>query len=491
MKLAIIPKPSYYQEEKGSADMNVPIEEKLDGNMDSEAYILRIEKDRIVIQGGSEKALFYGRSTLEQVQMQCREQLPCLSIQDRPAFGFRSFHIDCVRHFVPIEELKKMIRIAAVFKMNYFHWHISNDQGWRIESKLFPQLHQIGAFRKGDHFGDYNSDKVQGGFYTREQVKDVVYFCETYGIEVIPEVDMPGHVTAILAAYPELSCTGNSVEVGTKGGIYRDILCAGKEETYIFLERLIGELLELFPGKYFHIGGDEAPKIRWKDCPACRRRMQREGLSDGQQLQGYLQNRIIAFLEKHNRKAIVWNEAAYGGNLNPKALVQLWTEDKEGKVAEHVKKGGQVILSNMMNCYCDYPYGFISLKSLYELNISPEELKDVMKEAFVHGENVIVGSECLIWTEFVRNMEKLERLCWPRYAASAEVGWCADTRAGYEDFANRLRVLYPVFEHYGIQSTPEAGWIPSEEEAEKQFSEFRKNFRPEDIKEIREAQNEV
>ena len=490
MKLSLIPSPVSYQEEEGSADINLKPQQQICPDMAREAYRLSIDPERILIQGGSAAALSYGAATLKQLLIQCKEALPCLTIEDEPAYAWRGFHIDCARHFMPVEELKKMIRMAAFFKLNRFHWHISDDQGWRIESVTFPELHRIGAYRNGDHFGQFNSDAREGGYYTRQQVKELVSLCADLGIEVVPEVDMPGHVTAILAAYPHLGCTGRQLEVGMKGGIFKDILCAGKDETYDFLEQLLEELLELFPGKYFHIGGDEAPKIRWNECPACRRRMEQEGLSTLKELQGYLQNRMIAFLEAHGRTAVVWNEALGGGNLNPKALVQLWTEDKERQAAAHLEKGGQVILSTMMNCYCDYPYGFISLKSLYELDTRPKELADAIAAAKARGSQPIAGSECLIWTEFIRDGDKLEQLSWPRYTASAEVGWCGEGRPGYDDFAARLKVLYPAFETYGIKATPQPGWIPSEEEKMKQFAEFKLNFRPEDLAEIREAQEQ-
>ncbi len=491
MQLSLIPRPKQVRMLEGTAAADIFEEYQIMEGLPQEAYQLEITTEKIFIQGGSKAALAYGRATLEQIRAQCQKELPCVSIADEPAFEWRAFHIDCARHFISLEELKKMIRMAALFKMNRFHWHFSDDQGWRIESKAFPRLHQIGAYRNGDYFGQYQKEGKEGGYYTREQVRELVAFCEELGIEVVPDVDIPGHVTAILAAYPSLGCRGEAMETAVKNGIFPDILCAGKEETYTFLEMLLDDLLELFPGRYFHIGGDETPKIRWKECPVCRRRMEKEGLSDIRELQGYFQNRMIAFLKSRGRTAVVWNEAVLGGNLDPEAIVQFWTEDRDGKLAAHMEKGGRIILSPMKNSYCDYPYGFLPLNSVYELNIMPEDLMEAAAKLQSRGRQGILGTECLVWTEFIRDPEKLEKLCWPRYTASAEAGWCGSDRPGYEDFAGRLHNLYFMFEKYGLAATPEEGWIPSEEERGRQLAEFMKNFPAEDLARIREAQAQI
>ena len=452
------------------------------------------------MEGGSARGIGYARTTFDQICRQYPEERPCLEITDAPAHHLRSFHIDCARHFFSIEELKKMACTASFFKLNMFHWHISDDQGWRIESRAFPRLHEIGAWRNGDHFGNYDSDEREGGYYTREEVRDLVAFCENLGIQVVPEIDMPGHVTAILAAYPNLSCQKNQVQVGMKSGIYRDIFCAGQEETSKFIETLLDDLLELFPGDYVHIGGDETPKVRWKTCPACQKKMEEEGLTSLQQLQGYMENRIISCLKKRGKTAIVWNEAAAGGNLDQDAIVQLWTEDKEGMTQAHVAKGGKVLLSTMMNCYCDYPYGFINTNRVYSLDTKPKELMDAAAQCLrqetktserAENTNAIIGTECLIWTEYVRTPKRLEELSWIRFCASAEVGWCGENRPGYEDFASRLKGLFPVFEEYGIHAEEPEGWVPSQEETMRQLMAFKQNLRQSDLDEMKEAQNEI
>lgn len=463
---------------------NMIPEEKICSGLKREEYRILILPEKILLEGGTETGLFYARTTLEQMRLYYGEALPCMELLDEPAFSYRSFHIDCARHYFPVEELKKMIRMAAVFKLNHFHWHISDDQGWRIESRRFRGLHEVGAVRKGDYFGRYNSDKTEGTYYTQSEVREIIEYCGQFGIEVVPEIDMPGHVLSILAAYPELSCTGEPVEVGTRAGIYKDIFCAGKEEVFIFIESLLDELLELFPGKYFHIGGDEAPKERWKECPHCQKRIKEEGLKNEQELQGYMENRIASWLLKRGRIPIVWNEAVYGGNLDAKAVVQIWTEDRDNKIKAHLQKGGRAIVSIVPNSYCDYPYGMHTLKDIYELNTAPSELGE-------YAYTNILGTECLIWTEFIRDNKRLENLSFPRFAASAEAAWCGQARPGYEDFKKRLEKLYPLFEKYGVQAAPPGAWVPDKETALRETEEFQANFSEEDREEARKAQENI
>ena len=480
VQIAIIPEPKkILAGEEGHADPVIR-ERKTDPDMGEEEYCLQLKKDGIWIAGGSEKACLYAESTLEQIRLQCGDALPCLTVEDCPAYSWRAFHIDCARHFIPADELKKMIRMSAHFKLNKFHWHFSDDQGWRIECRKFPLLHEIGAVRRGDHMGNYDSDETEDRYYTREQVREIVAYCGELGVEVIPEVDMPGHVTAVLAAYPQYGCRGEQILVETRAGIFRDILCAGKEETFVFIEQLLDDLLELFPGKYFHIGGDEAPKEYWSSCPLCRKRMEEEGLENLQQLQGYMENRITAYLKAKGRTVIVWNEAAYGGNLDPDTIVQLWTDDKENRLEQHMERGGKAVISIVKNCYCDYPYGITSLRDVYELEECPAGL--------TKAKDRILGTECLIWTEHVRDEKRLETLCWPRFAASAEVGWRGQDRPGYPSFETRMKRLLPVFKKYGICPEEAPGWVPAQEEAKRQKAEFEKNFSAEDRQEVEKMQ---
>lgn len=481
----MIPQPGKIQYLKGNVDKETPVEEKICPQLAEEEYHLHIAGGKVLLEGGSGKALFYARTTLGQLRLLHGDVLPCVDIQDKPAYAYRSFHIDCARHYFTVGELKKMIRMSAEFKLNYFHWHISDDQGWRIESKCFPKLHEVGSAREGDHFGNYDSDEPEPRrYYTRAEVKEIISYCAQFGIEVVPEVDMPGHVLAVLAAYPELSCRGEEVKVGMRAGIFKDIFCAGKEDTYTFIEKLLDELTELFPCRYFHIGGDEAPKEMWNTCPHCQKRMKEEHLNNAQELQGYMENRIASYLQAKGRIPIVWNEAVYGGNLDKEVVVQLWTEDKGNKIKEHLDKGGKAVLSMVDHCYCDYPYGMHSLRDVYGINMSPEELGE-------RGADSVLGTECLVWTEFIRDGRRLEEMCWPRFAASAEAGWCGMGRPGYEDFCGRLKALFPLFELRGIHATGEDGWTPDKAAAAEQTAEFQRNFPPEDLEEVRKAQEAI
>lgn len=469
MEYKLIPYPKSISPLKGRVPADAPVSQKVTRSLAKEAVNIRISDGKIEVEGGSGAALLYAQTTLDQLKRQFPDGIPGLLINDEPACSWRSFLIDTARHYIPVDELKKMIRMAAYFKLNRFHWHFSEDQGWRIECRRFPKLHEIGSRRAGDHFGNYCSDVPEGAYYTREETKEIVDYCASFGIEVVPEIDMPGHVAAILAAFPELSCTGEPVEVQTKAMINPLILCAGKEEVFTFMEQLIDDMLELFPGKYFHIGGDEAPKDCWKVCPLCKKRMEEEGLTDYNQLQGYFNNRIAAYLISKGKTPIVWNEAAEGDNLSPETVIEFWMGDKEGHVAKHLQKGGKVILANVKNAYCDYPYSMISLKDIYSMNTAPE---NYLPEG-------ILGTECLVWTEYIRNAERLETYCWPRFAASAEAGWSGENRPGYSSFAERMEALFPVFEDFGIQATPADWWTPEGEAAEKELDEFGKNFPPE------------
>lgn len=455
----------------------------IDEALGREEYRLTIDARGINISGGSEIALKYADYSLKQIvtaQSVKGHELPKTRVLDKPEYEIRSFHLDSVRHFIPVQELKKMIKMAAFFKFNNFHWHLTDDQGWRSESMLHPQLHLIGGLRMGDHFGNYSDDEPYSAFYTQQQLKEIVNYCAGYGINVVPEIDLPGHMTALLAAFPQFSCTGEELAVGTKGGIYEELLCAGNEDAFTFLFEVLGEICDIFPGKYFHIGGDEAPKTRWKACPKCNRRMLELGLRDMRELQGYYMNRVADFLASRGKTSIVWNEATYGGNLNKSVIVQEWIKSDNPGLSEHIAAGGKKILSPVDNAYCDYPYGMCSLKDVYMLDTSDES---------------IIGTECLLWSEYIRTTTHLETYAWPRYTASAECGWSGNRREineqGFEDFTKRLRVILPLFEELGMEYTDELYWVPDEAEAKRQTDEFNLNFAPHMIVEVHGDINEV
>lgn len=464
MELNLIPRPHTVRPEEGFAKDIVT--EALDGTLPREGYRLEATPRGIVLTAGSAQGLVWARNTLAQLRSQFPGEIPCMTIEDAPVCGIRAFHLDSSRHMLPLAELKKIVDAAAAFKLNTLHWHISDDQGWRIESGAYPLLHQLGAYRNGDNFGTHRSDAREGGYYTREEVREFVSYCHSRGLQVIPEVDLPGHVSAILHAYPHLSCRGEPVEVVTRAAITTEILCAGKEEVYTFLENMLEDLLELFPDPLFHIGGDEAPKTRWAECPHCKAKMEQLGLTSHRQLQGYFSGRIAAFLRRRGRRCIMWNDGAYGGGIDPDVILQVWFPDRDGALDDHIAKGGQIILSPVTPCYCDYPYGEHPLQAVYSLDLKPDYVK----------EDTLLGGECLTWSEFIRTPQRLQELAFPRFIALAEVLWCGDARGEYDDFRRRLRENLSLLESIGICPTPESGWDPDPEEARRQSGEFRLQF---------------
>ncbi len=470
MPLSLIPAPWRCTE----LDQIIPVrkvEERLNPELSAQEYRLMLTERECSLEGGSDAAILLGRATLEQIRLQCPDAFPVAFIEDKPSVEWRSFHIDSARHFWSMDELKKMIRTAWLFKFNRFHWHFSDDQGWRIESKRFPKLHELGSVRKGDHFGQDYSEAEEGAYYTRDEVKELVAYCAEFGIEVVPEIDFPGHTSAILHAYPEFSCDGEPVEVKTSQGIFYDVICAGNDDAVRFCCDLLDDMLELFPGEYFHLGGDEAPKTHWKNCPRCQARMKELGLSDLRELQGDFQNRLVAHLKERGRKAAVWNEACYGGNLDPDALIQLWTKDRSGRLPAQLETGNPVLYSPFRHAYCDYPFGLQTLRDIYNLETKPKEatLRD--------GSCPVIGTECLIWTEFIRTPERLEEYAWPRFAASAEAAWRGDKKPGYRDFTKRLRAFFPHFAELGIHAMPENGWTRFSKSTLRDTFSFAKNFR--------------
>ena len=508
-RVYLVPQPGIIRQMPGTCTEEKETVRRENASLGPEAYRIRIGEDQIVVEAGGKAGLFYADRTLEQLRFQCGGALPCLEIEDAPEYGYRSFHIDTARHYFPAGELKRMADAAASFKLNRFHWHFSDDQGWRIESRVFPRLHEIGARRSGDHFGAYSSDETEYRYYTQDEVRDMVSYCSGLQIEIVPEIDIPGHVTAILAAYPELSCTGKQVEVAASAGIFPEILCPGKEETFSFLFDLLDELCDLFPGRYFHIGGDEVPKTRWESCPCCRKRMEEENLSDTRQLQGYLANRAAAHLREKGKTVIAWNEAALGGNLDPGVVLQLWNDDpkdpalriygaerdENGKLtgpnqgigSKHIRRGGYVICSSMMGSYCDYPHAFISARKIYEADVIPQKCGDIQEEAKEH----IRGVEALCWTEYIRTAEELEAHAWPRYAAKAEVGWSGEGRPGYKDFAKRMRALYPYLKSKVPYAAPPEALSAGSLYSIREMISFAKNFSRQTISGFAEAQKEV
>lgn len=394
--------------------------------MAKEAYELQITPAGVTVEASCEQGIILALTTAAQLKDH-KDRLPCGKWQDAPRYSHRGLLLDCVRHFFPVSEVKRIIEQMSLVKMNVLHWMLTNDQGWRIESTRFPKLQE-----------------VSGDYYTQAQIRDIVDYAAARGIEVIPEVNMPGHITALLAAYPEYSCFGESVQLATTGGIYPIILCAGKEKTYTLIEELLDEVCELFPSKRIHIGGDEAPKREWKKCPVCQQKMQDEGLKSESALQGYFMNRVIAMLQKHGKQAICWNESLMGGNLSKNAMIQYWTVDQAESVKAFVEAGGQLIYSDMFSFYFDYPHVNTPLNRVYSDALVVDDMNVTDK---------VFGMECCMWTEHTKSCEAMEKLLFPRLYAFAEAAWSKEKN--YTDFVNRLKVFLAAHHPQEIALTPE------------------------------------
>lgn len=398
-------------------------------------YEIEISGSEISVSFADTEGKFYAEKTLEQLKNSA-EEIPDCIIKDAPCFSHRGFMLDPCRHFISVEDTKKVIDAAAYFKMNVFHWHLSDDQGFRIESKRFPLLNEIGSYRKNSLFGRTDEKKPHGGFYTHKQIKDIVSYCEERHIEVIPEIDLPGHTIAVIASYPELSCKNEKIDVCMKRGIFSEILCAGNERVYEFLSELFDEIIPLFPSKYFHIGGDEVPKKNWKKCDKCRQKMKEENLKNFDELQGYFMNRISEILHAHGKTPIMWNETLSSGKISADdVIVQHWLH-KRKCLEKFISEGGKYIESDFFFFYSDYPYDMTPLKKVYSFDAKKSEN--------------LLGTEMPLWSEYVRNFDKLSYMLFPRLCAVSEIAWTESENKCYERFHESLKYVYPYLEAKGI-----------------------------------------
>lgn len=415
-----------------------------------EGYRIRVQDGQITVTANTRAGKFYAMQTLRQV-MNGAPEIPEFCLCDEPVYEHRGFMIDCVRHFFTVDELKKMIDAAALYKLNKFHWHLTDDQGWRIQIDSYPLLTEIGSRRSGSHFDrEKNTREEYGGFYTKDEIREIVCYCADRCIEVIPEVDIPGHTCAAIAAYPYLSCTQEPIPVRVCGGIFRDILCAGKESTYDFVFQVLDEVMELFPSGKIHIGGDEAPKDRWNKCPHCRAVMEREHIADAEGLQGYFTNRVVDHLASKGIHATVWNDSLKSGNLKNSVDVQMWM-DRGGYAIRRANRGGKVIISDFSHYYMDYPYGLTPLDKTY--NFDP-----MLPGLSFEGEQNILGVEGALWTEHVPDFERLCYMAYPRFAAIAETGWSKADQKNVYDFERRFCASIPLLEEIGVKPAPMGKW---------------------------------
>ena len=409
--------------------------EKVENKFKKDEYEIEIRDGKISVKFSDEQGKFYAEKTIEQLKNSEEKISDCI-IKDSPGFSHRGFMLDPCRHFLSTDETKKIIDAAAYLKMNVFHWHLSDDQGFRIESKKFPLLNEIGSYRKNSLFGGTNENKPHGGFFTQEEIKDIVNYCKERHIEVIPEIDLPGHTIAIIASYPELSCRKEKIDVCMKQGIFPTILCAGNEKVYKFVYELLDEIIPLFPSEYFHIGGDEVPKKNWKSCDDCKRKMEEENLQNFHELQGYFMNRIAEFLLSRNKTPIMWNDTLKSGKINNKTtVIQHWLHNKD-IMESFIADGGKYIESDFFHFYSDYPYDMTPLKKVYNFKAKKTEN--------------LSGVEMPAWSEYIRDFDKLSFMLFPRICAVSEIAWTRNENKNYDRFYENLNHLYSYFKSQGI-----------------------------------------
>lgn len=427
-----------------------------------EGYQLKVTADQVVIAGPTEAGVFYGIQTLRKsipVVQGMDIALPAVEINDAPRFAYRGAMLDVSRHFFPVDSVKRFIDMLALHNINRFHWHLSEDQGWRIEIKSRPKLTEIGSKRAetviGHNSGKYDG-KPYGGFFTQEEAKEIVAYAADRHITVIPEIDMPGHMLAALAAYPELGCTGGPYEVWKIWGVSEDVLCAGNDETLKFIDDVLGEIIEIFPSEYIHVGGDECPKVRWKTCPKCQARIKALGLKTDKQhtaeerLQSFIINHAEKFLNDHGRQMIGWDETLEGG-LAPNATVMSWRGEAGG--IEAAKQHHDVIMSPNTYLYFDYYQskdvdqepeaigGYLPLERVYSYEPMPASLTP-------EEQKYIKGVQANLWTEYIPTFSQVEYMELPRMAALSEIQWSAPEKKDYQNFLSRLPQLVDVYDVY-------------------------------------------
>ena len=450
-----------------------PAKKNIKGNQ-VPRYSLNIQQNSILLEGSSSEAVFNGVQTIIQLLPTKNGpiRISCIKVNDEPRFQYRGLHLDVGRHFMPVDFIKKYIDYIALHKMNYFHWHLTEDQGWRIEIKKYPGLTEIGAWRNGTIIGPYpgsGNDKTKhGGFYTQEEIKEIVKYAEDRFVTIVPEIEMPGHGSAAIAAYPELSCfpqeptinyfpkncewygdsTGKQVQ--QTWGVFDDVFCAGKENTFNFLENVLDEVIALFPGKYIHVGGDECPKDNWKRCPNCQKRIKDNKLKDEQELQSYFIRRIQKYLKSKDKILIGWDEILEGG-LAPKAIVMSWQGEVGGITAAKAKHN--VIMTPGDYCYLNNSQsenedsididGYLPLEKVYGYEPIPAALHEKQ-------EKFILGAQGSIWTEYMKNTSIVEYMIFPRLSALSEVLWSSKEKRNWNDFEKRLQFQ---FKRYGLWKT--------------------------------------
>ena len=430
-----------------------------------EGYVLTVSEKGITIEGGSSAGVFYGIQTLR--KSIASRQIPAAVVTDAPRFVWRGMHLDCSRHFFSVDFVKKFIDLLALHNMNRFHWHLTDDQGWRIEIKKWPKLISIGSQRSGTIIGtnsDIDDGIPYGGYYSQDEAREIVAYAAARHITVIPEIDMPGHMLAALASYPELGCTGGPYQVGHYWGVYKDVLCVSNERVYQFVEDVLSEIMDIFPSEVIHIGGDETPTDKWQQCPKCQALNATFGKPTGQSeefspltshlspLQAHFTKRVFDFLTAHHRRALGWDEILDGSPQD--AMIMSWRGTEPG--AKAAETGHDVVMTPTTFCYFDYQQvedtqfepsrcgGFIPIEKVYSLDPAPDSLSTAAREH-------ILGAQANLWSEYMTNEAMVEYQALPRMSALSEVQWTKPERKDYEAFKERLTRLTALFELYHYQ----------------------------------------
>ena len=467
---------------KGMSCIELSVSPKI---VDYEGYVLTINKKGITIAGGSAAGVFYGIQTLRKAIVNARQSqhvteltnkpsassaappftlLNPVVITDAPRFSWRGMHLDCSRHFFPVAFVKKFIDLLALHNMNVFHWHLTDDQGWRLEIKKWPKLTTIGSQRSGTIIGtnsDIDDGIPYGGYYTQAEAREIVSYAAARHITIVPEIDMPGHMLAALASYPELGCTGGPYQVGHYWGVYKDVLCVSNPRTYEFVQDVLTEVMDIFPSEVIHIGGDETPTDKWQTCPKCQTLNATFGTADAQSeafspltsklssLQAHFTKRVFDFLTSKGRRALGWDEILDGAPQD--AMIMSWRGSAPG--AKAAEAGHDVVMTPTTHCYFDYQQvkntefepsrcgGFIPIEKVYSLDPAPDSLS-------VKARSHILGTQANLWSEYMTNEQMVEYQALPRMSALAEVQWTQPERKNYQAFLQRLTLFSSLFERY-------------------------------------------
>ncbi len=435
-----------------------------DRHVHKEGYVMDVNVDNIVIKASSSVGAFYAVQSMRQltggdlIENPDFLTLHSLYIEDEPRFNLRSIMLDEARYFHGADAVKNLLDIMAYYKLNTLHWHLTDNEGWRIEIKKYPKLTEVGAVRRGSQtmaWGNRFIDwTLHEGYYSQQEIKEIVQYAERLNITIIPEIDMPAHFGAAIAAYPWLSCSEQEIEVPivhggspSKNGIGHVIACPGKEDkTFSFIYDVLDEVCQLFPGPYVHIGGDEAPKSEWKKCPDCQKLIKDKGLKDEENLQGYFNNKIAVYLKRKGKRMIGWNEILSSKKLDNSIIAQYWTHRRDMKVENYLLSGHDVIISKHQAFYFDMPYAQNNLKTTY--TFEPEK----------YNLNVatggILGLEGCLWTEWVPTEARMNYQLYPRMQAFAEVAWTPKGGRDYKEFLTRLKKQLLILDRFGVEYCP-------------------------------------